>query len=230
MSIGNLEGEYSHLWVAPNGFKVNVLTKIEEERQKAVNGKRAKIIIKCNSLTDKEIIEKLVEAGADGVEIKMNIRGICCLIPQLPGITDNISVFSIVGKFLEHTRIFCFGDGNDTQVYISSADFMTRNTQRRVEVACPILDADIKTEILQMLSVMFKDDTNAWDLYPDGRYLLRECVDPDNPNNSQQFFTNEALNKTRNTETVSGIYSGNQKISPFRKLMEFFGVKPKTNN
>jgi len=195
MLLGNLDGEYTHLWVAPSSFKNNVIACIEEERQKALNGKQGKIIIKCNSLTDKEIIEKLVEAGAAGVDITMNIRGISCLIPQLAGITDNIKIFSIVGKFLEHTRIFCFGIGDNAKIYISSADLMTRNTQRRVEVACPILDPELKTRVLWMLDVMFKDDTNAWDLYSDGRYILRDSVDPDNPNNSQEFFVNEAQSR-----------------------------------
>ena len=222
MLIGNLDGEYTHLWVAPNSFKSNVLAKIEGERQKAIDGRRAKIIIKCNSLTDKEIIEKLVEAGADGVEISMNIRGICCLIPQLPGITDNIRVFSIVGKFLEHTRIFCFGDGNDADIYISSADLMTRNTQRRVEVACPILDPDIKVRILGMLEIMFKDDTNAWDLYPDGRYLLRESIDSDAPLSSQVFFSKEVKLPVSNvnTETVTG--NNVESISSVRRFFKKF--------
>jgi len=195
MLIGNLDGVYNHLWVAPSCFKNNVIKCIDEERKKALSGKRGKIIIKCNSLTDKEIIEKLVEAGAAGVDISMNIRGISCLVPQLPGITDSIRIFSIVGKFLEHTRIFCFGDGDTAKIYISSADLMTRNTQRRVEVACPILDPDIKTRVLWMLDVMFKDDTNGWDLFPDGRYILRESLDPDNPVNSQEFFVSEAQSR-----------------------------------
>ena len=192
MLLGNLEGEYTHLWVAPNSFKTNILKKIEEQRQNVLKGKRGKIIIKCNSLTDNDIIDKLVVASDFGVEISMNIRGICCLVPQLPGVTDNISVFSVVGKFLEHTRIFCFGDGRDADIYISSGDFMTRNTERRVEIACPILDPDLKDRILWMLDVMFRDDTHAWDLFSDGRYILRKPVDLDNPINSQEFFTTEA--------------------------------------
>jgi len=200
MLIGNLEGEYSRLWVAPNSFKTNVLESIEGERQKALNGNVGKIVIKCNSLTDREIIEKLVQASADGVDISMNVRGICCLVPELPGITDNIRVFSIVGKFLEHTRIFCFGDGVNADILISSGDFMTRNTERRVEVACPILDVKLKKRILWMLDVMASDDTNAWDLYSDGRYIQRECVDHANPKNSQEQFTTEAKERASRYE------------------------------
>jgi len=200
MLIGNLEGEYAHLWVAPNGFKSNILASIERERQKALSGQTGKILIKCNSLTDREIIEKLVQAGADGVDISMNVRGICCLVPDLAGVTDNIHIFSIVGKFLEHTRIFCFGESVDANIYISSGDFMTRNTERRVEVACPILDVDLKKRILWMLDVMFNDDTNAWDLRSDGKYVLRECADPAHPKNSQAQFTMEAKSRALRTD------------------------------
>jgi len=192
MLTNNLEGEYTHLWVAPNSFKSNVLRSIEIERQKVLSGGRGKIIIKCNSLTDKEIIEKLVQAGDSGVEIMMNIRGICCLVPGLPGVTDNIQVVSIVGKFLEHTRIFCFGEGADEVIYISSADLMTRNTQRRVEVACPILDPDVRNRIRWMLEVMFDDDTNLWELGSDGKYSLRKTLDHKSPKSSHEIFTQEA--------------------------------------
>jgi len=216
MLIENLEGEYTHLWVAPYSFKNNIIESIKQERQKALSGKRGRIIIKCNSLTDKEIIEELVEAGADGVEISMNIRGICCLVPKLPGVTDNIEVLSIVGKFLEHTRIYCFGEEPDSKIYISSADLMTRNTQRRVEVACPVFDPELKQRILWMLDVMFSDDTNAWELYSDGRYILRRTADPDNPRNSQEVLTAESQKKAallsdekssrRNSDTGSSLF------------------------
>jgi len=228
MLIGNLEGEYTHLWVAPNSFKTNVINAIEDQRQKALNGERGKIIIKCNSLTDKEIIEKLVEAGASGVEITMNIRGICCLIPQLPGVTDNISVFSIVGKFLEHTRIYCFGEGQNSDIYISSADFMTRNTERRVEVACPILDSDLKTRILWMLDVMFSDDTNAWDLNSEGHYILRRNADPDNPRSSQVFFTTEAQSRASLLSEESNTKSGEDNTSLLRKFRLLLSSSTKT--
>jgi polyphosphate kinase len=219
MLIGNLEGEYTHLWVAPSSFKTNVIKAIETERQKSINGGRGKIIIKCNSLTDRDIIEKLVEAGDCGVEISMNIRGICCLIPGLPNVTDNIHVFSIVGKFLEHTRIFCFGEGLNADIFISSGDFMTRNTERRIEVACPILDVDIKARILWMLDVMFNDDTNAWDLLSDGSYILRKPFDHDNPKSSQEIFTLEAQNRAivlADETELTG--SGAQSASLWQKL------------
>jgi len=224
MLIGNLDGEYTHLWVAPNSFKNKVIASIEAERQKSLKGLRGRIIIKCNSLTDKEIIEKLVDAGAAGVEITMNIRGISCLIPQLPGVTDNIRIFSIVGKFLEHTRIFCFGEGDNSKIYISSADLMTRNTQRRVEVACPILDYDLKTRVLWMLDIMFRDNTNAWDLFPDGRYILRESLDPDNQNSSQDFFVGEAQSRAfLLTAEENSQNNKNVKFLLLQRFRNFFG-------
>ena len=224
MLIGNLEGEYAHLWVAPNSFKCKVLEQIEIERQKAAGGSGGRIIIKCNSLTDKEIIEKLVEAGDCGVEILMNIRGICCLIPQLPGVTDNIHVFSIVGKFLEHTRVYCFGNGADERIYISSADFMTRNTHRRVEVACPILDPSLRKRIKWMLDVMFSDDTNAWDLSSDGKYLLREVFEPKAPKTSQEIFTADSQARfAQMTEEKKLPKKNDDKVTPVRRFIEAIG-------
>ena len=192
MLLGNLEGEYRHLWVAPGSYKSNVLKCIEEERRKAAGGGSGSIIIKCNSLTDKEIIEKLAQASCAGVEISLIVRGICCLVPQIPGTTENIRVISIVGKFLEHTRVFCFGRGQDKSLYISSADLMTRNTQRRVEIACPILDAELKTRICGMLEIMLQDNTNAWDLQADGGYVLRRPPEDGSEENSQEIFTKDA--------------------------------------
>jgi len=221
IQIDNPEGEYTHLLVAPNSFKRKILELIEGERQKVLGGSRGRIIIKCNSLTDKEIIENLVAAGADGVEISMNIRGICCLVPKLPGVTDNIYVFSIVGKFLEHARVFCFGDGADTKVYISSADLMTRNTQRRVEVACPILDPDLKKRVLWMLDVMFNDDTNAWELFSDGRYSPRQLADTENPKSSQEIFTVDAQSKTaQSTDDKKSASKGDSGSSPGRHILQ----------
>jgi len=204
MLLGNLEGEYSRLWVAPNSFKIEVIKLIAEERKKALDGTNSRIIIKCNSLTDKEIIEHLSEASRAGVEITMLVRGICCLIPGIPGATENIRVISVVGKFLEHTRIFCFGTGPEKNVYISSADLMTRNTQRRIEIACPIYDADLKSRIMLMLETMMRDNTNAWELFPDGGYVLRRRQDTDDVVNSQEVFTMDARAKAQSFETEKG--------------------------
>jgi polyphosphate kinase len=192
MLLDNLEGSYDHLWVAPNSLKNRVLQCIEEQAQKAKEGDGGYICIKCNSLTDREIIEKLVEASQSGVQISMIVRGICCLIPQVPGQTENIRVISIVGKFLEHSRIFCFGAGPEARLYISSADLMTRNTQRRVEVACPIYDPALKDRLLQMLQTMLADNTQAWEQDAGGNYSLREPASPELAVNSQALFVHQA--------------------------------------
>ena len=127
-----------------------------------------------NSLTDKVIIDKLIEASCAGVEIKLIVRGICCFLPGKKSKTENIGVISIVGRFLEHSRIYCFGEGKDRVMYISSADLMTRNTDRRVEIATPVLDKDIENEIYKMLEVMLADNVNARRLLPDGTYVRVE--------------------------------------------------------
>jgi len=186
LMIGNLEGEYDHFWVAPNSLKRSVLDHIDEEMRKAKNGR---MTIKCNSLADKEIIVKLIEASRNGVKISLIVRGICCLIPGIPGFTDNISVISIIGRFLEHSRIFCFGDGDDMKMFMSSADLMARNTECRIEIACPIYDADLRHRIGGMLDIMLRDNTKAWDLLPDGRYVLRH-PGADEVVNSQEMFAN----------------------------------------
>lgn len=203
--IGNLGGEYSLLWVAPNCYKSNVLQCIEQEREKAKSGNSGRIIIKCNSLTDKEIIENLVQASCDGVDIYLLVRGICCLVPQIEGITENIRVISIVGKFLEHSRLFCFGRGDNIKIYISSADLMTRNTERRVEVACPILDLGLKQRIYEMLETMIMDNTNAWEQFSDGKYIQRQNPGIGLEINSQELFVRQAqLAALRPQITASG--------------------------
>ena len=208
--IGNLKGEYHHLWVSPGNLKSSVLKCIDEERRKSVNGEKGNIIIKCNSLTDKEIIEKLAEASCDGVKISMIVRGICCLVPQVAEATENISVISIVGRFLEHSRVFCFGTGAERKIYISSADLMTRNTERRVEVACPVFDPDLKDRISGMLETMLRDNTHAWEEVSDDRYVLRRPPGTDLVINSQELFTQEArLNAIRAEVSNSSVNKQN---------------------
>ena len=201
MLLGNIEGNYTKLLVAPYSFKNNIIQCIEDERQKAIDGIGGHIIIKCNSLTDKDIIESLMYASRDGVRISMIIRGICCLVPQIPSLTENIRVISIIGRFLEHSRIYCFGTGAEQKIYISSADLMTRNTQRRVEVACPILDPDLKYRVYQMLDTMLMDNTQAWEQYSDGRYISRYQQGNNLIISSQEIFAENALLSTINEET-----------------------------
>ncbi|MCL2224315.1 MAG: polyphosphate kinase 1 [Defluviitaleaceae bacterium] len=207
----NLHGSYQHLWVAPSNFKSNVLECIEAERQKSLNGGQGRVIIKCNSLTDTDIIEALAQASRGGVKIFMIVRGICCIMPRLAD-TENIRVISIVGKFLEHSRIFCFGSGATSKIYISSADFMTRNTERRVEVACPILCPELKKRVRKMLDTMLKDNTQAWELFSENRYVLRQPPDAEAAINSQKTFTEEA--RTTAIEARNGkSKNGNGKFS-----------------
>lgn len=226
--LGNLEGKYDSLWVAPNSLKSNLLKSIEEEREKARSGEEASIIIKCNSLTDKEIIEELVAASVEGVKIFMIVRGICCVRPQLAGRTENIRVISIVGRFLEHSRIFCFGTGEERKIYISSADLMTRNTQRRVEVACPILDTALKDRIYAMLETMMMDNTHGWEQYSDGRYILRNAPDQSLAINSQEMFAEEAHLSAVHGENVKTTGKHNaDRITlreRFRQLFKFGAV------
>ena len=179
---------YQHLWVAPNHFKQNILDSIQSETTKASAGKQAQIILKCNSLTDKKVIEALIAASQAGVKVYLIVRGSCCLIPGVVGYTENVQVISIIGRFLEHTRIYSFGITGQERMYIASADMMTRNTERRVEVACPILDEDIKTQIREHLYMLLQDNTKAWEQNNTGDYTLRQPAHANHLVSSQQHF------------------------------------------
>lgn len=175
MLIGNLNGAYTGLLVAPANMKQTLLALIDREIAK---GPAGRITIKANSVTERDIMDRLSEASNAGVQIRMNIRGICCLLPGVPKRTENIHVRSIVGQFLEHSRIYCFGTDGDMDMYISSADLMTRNLVHRVEVACPIYDKDIKSWINAYLDKIFQDNTKARSIQPDGTYtFVREGWD-----------------------------------------------------
>jgi polyphosphate kinase len=186
--VGNLRDTYNLLLAAPSTLKSEILNLMDKEIDKSLNGKDGSIILKCNSITDKDIIAKLVEASDSGVKIKLIVRGICCIIPHTANFTENISVRSIIGTFLEHSRIYCFGSGEEAKIYISSADLMTRNTENRVEIACPVLDKTIHAEIREMFEIMLKDNVKAWEQYSDGRYVLTN-PNSDEPINSQKYFT-----------------------------------------
>ena len=187
IAICNTEHKYEKLLIAPKTLKSGIIEYIERETQKAKRGEKAKIYAKMNSLTDKTIINKLVAASRAGVEIKLVVRGICCLLPKVAGKTENISVISIVGRFLEHSRIYCFGDGDDRAMFISSADLMTRNTDKRVEIATPVLDKNIADRIFGMLTVMFADNVKARELTSKGGYIA-PAADGMEPVNSQERF------------------------------------------
>ena len=191
---GETVKETSHLLVAPNCLQNKVLTMIEEEIYRAKAGEEAYIGIKMNSLTDKKIIDKLINASEAGVKIDMVIRGINCLIPQVPGKTDNIRVVSIVGRFLEHSRIYIFGCGERKKIDIASADFMTRNTVRRVEVAAPVYDQDIAQRLEEMFITMLSDNQKAREEDGEGNYHLVYRQE-DTPLNSQEFFYEAAYSR-----------------------------------
>ncbi len=193
MSIANLNGQYSSLMVAPHSMKNRILALIENEVEKAGRGEAARIRVKINSLTDRQTIvsNALKEASQAGVRIDMIIRGICCLLPDIEGYTDNIHVTSVVGRFLEHSRVYCFGEGEELQMYISSADFMTRNLNRRVEVACPIKDPQIKGQIMDILELMLRDNVKARNLRYDGLYEKKRVGEE--PLDCQQELIRRAL-------------------------------------
>lgn len=189
MSISNLDGMYNRLIVAPTSLKQRVLYLMDEEIRKGGSGR---IVMKMNSLTDVDFIEKVSEASRAGVKIDLIVRGICCILPGVKDYTENVTVTSIVGRFLEHPRIFSFGTGADQKIYIGSADMMTRNTEKRVEVACPVLDEDIRRQINHYLKIMLTDNVKARVLKPDGNYEKKEQEEP--RTDSQALFMQESLN------------------------------------
>ena len=176
IAICNTDYSYEKLLIAPQGLKKGLLQCIDEQIEAAKAGKPARIVAKMNSLTDKQMIDRLYQAGKSGVEIFLIVRGICCLLPGIPGETEHIRIISIVGRFLEHSRIYCFGEGKERKMYISSADLMTRNTDKRVEIATPVLDKAIKAKIYGMLETMMSDNVKARVLLPDGSYKKAEQV------------------------------------------------------
>ena len=193
LAKGETVEESDHLLVAPKCLQQNVIDMIEEEIVRSKNGEEAYIGLKLNSLTDKRIIDKLAEASCAGVKIDMIVRGISCLIPGIPGETENIRIISIVGRFLEHSRIYIFGCGERRKYYISSADFMTRNTVKRVEVAAPVYYQPIRERIQGIFDLMLSDNKKARQEGPDGRYTLVKCEGE--PINSQEVLYQEAYDR-----------------------------------
>lgn len=190
LAMGETVEDMEHLLVAPRCLQNKVLAMIDEEIKHAKAGEQAYIGLKMNSLTDKRIMNKLVEASCAGVHIDMVIRGICCLIPGVKGQTENIHIISIVGRFLEHSRIYIFGTQERARIYISSADFMTRNTLRRVEVAAPIEDPDIRMQIQEMFVTMLSDNRKARIMNNKGIYKIEPSDNA--PLNSQEVFLQQA--------------------------------------
>ncbi|GBU23890.1 polyphosphate kinase [Fibrobacteria bacterium R8-3-H12] len=183
LSMGDVNFNCDKLFIAPKTLKEGLLQKIKEQIALAENGKPARIVCKMNSLTDIDFIEEFTRASIAGVKVSLIVRGICCLLPGFSGKTENIEIKSIIGRFLEHSRIYSFGIKNP-EIYISSADLMTRNTAKRVEIAAPIIDKKIRTKISKMLEIMLADNENASYLTSSGKYERRKEPGP----SSQKYF------------------------------------------
>ena len=216
MLIGNLNGNYERLLVSPSGIKTLLLDRIGKEAAKGPDGY---IRIKANSLTERDVIDKLAEASASGTKIQLILRGICCLRPGIPHMTENIQVTSIVGRYLEHARIYCFGQGPDAEFYLSSADLMSRNLNRRIEIACPIQDKEIKRQLDWILHTQLEDNVKASELLPDGSYLKKQ--DSKHPLNSQSYFMEQSFHHRASSEKVQSKLK-----TPFSLLKTWFaGIK-----
>lgn len=191
MNISNVDGSYNELLVSPKALKRAILEGLDKQIALAKEGKPTRAWFKMNSLTDLDIITKFSEASNAGVKIRLIIRGICCLLPGIPGQTENIEVHQIVGRYLEHSRIYIFGTGESKRVYISSADFMTRNTERRVEVGAPVKDPALRQELMNYFENQWKDDRKGRRLMPDGTYARLEPTGEE-PFSSQDYFMEKA--------------------------------------
>lgn len=191
IAICNTDYRYQRLLVAPETLKLGLVSFIDREITRAKSGGEGYVLAKMNSLTDKVIIDKFKEASAAGVKIDLIIRGICCLLPEVPQKTENIRVISVVGRFLEHSRVYSFGRGSDRVTYISSADLMTRNVDKRVEIATPVLDKKIESKIIKMLEIMLSDNVRARRLGADGKY--RKVENDRKEIDSQDYLLNNTL-------------------------------------
>ncbi|MDD4371568.1 MAG: polyphosphate kinase 1 [Anaerostipes sp.] len=216
MAIFNADGDYKHLLVAPHGLKERLIENIRFETMKASHGQRAAIFMKMNSMTDRQVIDALSEASCAGVEIFLVIRGICCILPGLKGKTENIHIESIMGRFLEHSRIYVFGaEEEDMKMYISSADMMTRNTTRRVEIACPIYDEHIRHRVVRYMEKLRQDNVKARVLTSSGEYVYKHqkgyTLD------SQEYYIRYAAKRKSETKT--------EQISIMRKFFKKFKKK-----
>ncbi len=200
--MGETVDNTQHLLAAPNCMQNKIIDMIDEEIAAKKMGKDAYIGIKVNSLTDKKLIDKLIEASEAGIKVDMIIRGINCLQSGIKGKTDNIHIISIVGRFLEHSRIYIFGTGEREKIYISSADFMTRNMERRVEIAAPIYDKSIKERIRYIFNIMLKDNVKARVQMPDGSYVRKEIKEGEDRINSQEYFYETAYRNARKNHTL----------------------------
>lgn len=199
LSLGNLRGDYRFLGVAPVGLKPLIMRGLDREIHRALAGEPARVFFKLNSLTDREVIDKIAEASCAGVRVDMIIRGISCLKPGVPGKTENVHVRSIVGRFLEHARVYAFGVDSD-MIYLSSADMMTRNTEHRVEIAFPVLDPTCRALVHEYMGMQLRDNVKARSLTSDGTWVPVERAEGEKPFNSQEALLERAY---RNAEAAA---------------------------
>lgn len=199
LSLGNLRGDYRFLGVAPVGLKPLIMRGLDREIQRALAGEPARVFFKLNSLTDREVIDKIAEASCAGVRVDMIIRGISCLKPGVPGKTENVHVRSIVGRFLEHARVYAFGVDSD-MIYLSSADMMTRNTEHRVEIAFPVLDPTCRALVHEYMGMQLRDNVKARSLTSDGTWVPVKRAEDEKPFNSQEALLERAY---RNPEAAA---------------------------
>lgn len=211
LSTGNLNGDYTHLLQSPSTLKPTLMYLMDQEIQKGSSGK---IFLKMNSFTDRDFIDKIQEASEAGVEIKMIVRGICCILPNIVGKTDNIEIRSIVGRFLEHPRVYIFGRENP-KIYIGSADLMTRNTEHRVELLAPILDESIKNRLIKYMEIQYKDNVKARYLGNKGQYHFIPSNEP--PFIAQEYFMNEVPQVQHNKNSDNTFFK-----EVFNKFKKFF--------
>lgn len=232
--LGNLNGEYKHLMVSPHSMQVGLDRLIDEQIEKAKVSEDGYIRIKMNSISDRKLIDKLSKASCKGVKIDLMVRGICCLVPGIKDKTENINVYQVVGRFLEHHRIYQFGKAENCKLYISSADFMTRNIRKRVEVAVPIYDDYIKHRILNFMDIMFADDTKIRKLNSDKSYskventenknsqeILIDIAKENSVKRNLQSDDNRVISSHSN-KTINSDNNDNKRITVFDKIKNFF--------
>lgn len=216
LAVGMAVESTGALWVAPHTLKSRVTAMIDGEIARKSDGY---IGLKLNGLTDRDLIEKLVEAGQNGVTVELIVRGMCCLIPGVRGKTENIRVISIVGRFLEHSRVYIFGRGERAKVYISSADFMTRNTEKRVEVAAPVRDKVLAQRIADSFDLMLSDNVKARVMLPTGEYIRRNFASDDVRIDSQVYFYEAAYTADEAAKQKRG---AKKKVTVFKRIGRFF--------
>ena len=191
MALENTSDNYDILWVAPLMIKQNILRNIDEQIERARRGEKCGLFFKTNSITDKEVIDKLVEASQAGVPIDLFVRGISCILPGVEGYTDRVREVSIVGQLLEHSRVYGFGPREDCKLYLSSADLMTRNMDKRIEIAWPILNETLRNQVLGYLGICYSDTAKLRELLPDGSYTALGAFAKRDENGEVELFDSQ---------------------------------------